>query len=375
MNTHDYQMCTRCVMDTTDPDIVFDTAGVCNHCHTYDDIFKKRVFSGPEGQRKVDQIVERIKKTGRKKGYDCVIGLSGGVDSSYVAYKVKGMGLRPLAVHLDNGWDSELAVKNVENVVKKLNIDLYTHVIDWEEFRDLQLAFLKASTPDSEIPSDHAIISILYQTAQRIGVSYIISGYNVRTESHLPRAWSQGYADWTYIKSIHRRYGRLPLKTFPHINELSYFRYRLTLDFIDILNYLDYVKKEAKSILTSDLCWKDYGSKHHESIYTRFYQGYILLRKFGYDKRRAHFSSLICSGELTRREALEQLQKSSYSPEMLRADREYVIKKFGLTEEGFEEILNLPKKTITDYPSSQKLFSIAGMIFRYYKYEIREKRL
>jgi N-acetyl sugar amidotransferase len=362
-------------MDTSDPDIAFDNCGVCSHCHTYEEVIQARVFSGAEGQRKVERIARIIKKAGKGKAYDCVIGLSGGVDSSFVACKTKELGLRPLAVHLDNGWDSELAAKNIENIVKRLKIDLYTHVIDWEEFKDLQLAFLKASTPDSEIPSDHAIMAIMYQTARRIGVKHVISGYNAKTESHLPRAWSQGYADWTYIKSIHKLYGRVPLKTFPHMNELEYFRYRLSMDFIDILNYVDYVKNDAKNLLINDLCWKDYGRKHNESIYTRFYQAYILPRKFGFDKRRSHLSSLICSGEITRANALEELTAPPCTSEMATADKEYVVKKLGLTQEMFEQIMNLPKRTIADYPSSRRLFDVAGAVFRYYKYRIRERKL
>jgi N-acetyl sugar amidotransferase len=202
-------------MDTTDPDIVFDATGICNHCHAYDELVAKNVFTGEEGRRKLDDIVTKIKRNGAKKEYDCVIGVSGGVDSTYVAYKVKELGLHPLAVHLDNGWDSELAVKNIENALSKLDIDLYTHVIDWEEFKDLQLSFLKASTPDSEIPSDHAIISLMRQVAKRIGVKYIIAGHNIKTELHLPSAWSQGHQDWRYIKDIQKKHGKLKLRTFP----------------------------------------------------------------------------------------------------------------------------------------------------------------
>ena len=197
-------------------EIVFDENGVCNHCHTYDRMVREYVVDGEEGLRQFEQIAEKIRKDGQGKKYDCVIGVSGGVDSTYVAFRVKELGLRPLAVHLDNGWDSELAVKNIEETLKRLGIDLYTEVLDWEEFKDLQVSFLKASTPDFEIPTDHAITAIMADMAEKIGVNITSSGHNVRTETHLPRAWSQGHFDWKYIRGLHKRFGARPLKTFPH---------------------------------------------------------------------------------------------------------------------------------------------------------------
>jgi hypothetical protein len=232
-----------------------------------------------------------------------------------------------------------------------LNIDLYTHIINWEEFKDLQLSFLKASTPDSEIPSDHAIVSLLYHMANKMQIRYIITGYNIRTESHLPKAWSQGHMDWKYIHSVQRQFGQAKLLTFPHMNLWDYCQYFLTKKNIFILDYLDYIKKNAMEILERKCEWRYYGGKHYESIYTRFYQGYILPKKFGYDKRKAHLSSLICSGEITREEALEELKKEPYPAEIQREDRAYVIKKLNLTEEEFGKIIDLPKKTYWDYPS------------------------
>lgn len=349
-----YRICTRCVMDTTDPYIFFDQQGVCNHCQTSGKLLRDHCFSGDEGKRKLEGIVQAIKRAGKNKEHDCVIGVSGGVDSSYVAFVVKELGLRPLAVHLDNGWDSELAVKNIEQLLKVLGIELYTHVIDWDEFKDLQLAFLKASTPDSEIPSDHAIVSLMRQTAAKRNIRYILSGCNHRTETHIPSAWSQGHQDWKYIQSVHRRFGRTPLRTFPHLGLTSLLRFGFTQNWIDILNYVDYDKKDAKRVLQERLGWRDYGGKHFESVYTRFYQGYILPRKFGYDKRRSHLSSLICSGQMTRAEALEELEQELYPIEMQNEDRKYVMKKFNLTEEGFAEIMNLPRKSYWDYPSYGK---------------------
>ena len=347
----EYRMCTRCVMDTTDPDIVFDENGVCNHCHTYDRMVREYVVDGEEGLRHLEQTAQKIRKDGQGKKYDCVIGVSGGVDSTYVAYRVKKLGLRPLAVHLDNGWDSELAVKNIEETLKRLDIDLYTEVLDWEEFKDLQVSFLRASTPDSEIPTDHAINALLGNLAQKIGVKYVIIGSNVRTETHLPRAWSQGHLDWKYIREIQKRFGTQPFRTFPHIGFFTYYLRMLTQKRVEILNCLGYNKKEALRVLQEELGWRYYGGKHYESIYTRFYQGYILPEKFGFDKRRSHLSSLVCSGEVTREQALEELKVPTYAPSMQEEDREYVVKKLGLTDAEFTAIMSAPKKSYWDYPS------------------------
>ena len=347
----EYRICTRCVMDTTDPDIVFDENGVCNHCHNQERMVREFVISGEAGLSHLEQISEKIRHEGKGKTYDCVIGVSGGVDSTYVAYKAKELGLHPLAVHLDNGWDSELAVKNIEQTLKLLGIDLYTDVLNWEEFKDLQVAFLRASTPDSEIPTDHAIWGTLGNMADKVGVKYIISGFNVRTETHLPSAWSQGHYDWKYIRSVHRMFGKVPLKSFPHQDLLTIYKRRVTQRKVDILNYLDYSKEDAMKLLQEKLGWKYYGGKHYESIYTRFYQGYILPVKFGFDKRRVHLSSLVCSGQMTREQALMELEKPTYSPAMQEEDREYVIKKLGLSDESFEAIMNAPKKSYWDYPS------------------------
>ena len=365
-------------MDTTDPTIVFDETGVCNHCRAYDSQVASRVLIGEKGRRHIEKLVERIRSDGRGKQYDCIIGVSGGVDSSFVAYKVKQLGLRPLAVHLDNGWDSELAVKNIENLLKILGIDLYTEVLDWEEFKDLQLAFLKASTPDSEIPTDHAIFAILDRMARRIGVKYVISGVNTRTETHIPAAWSQGHADWRYIKSVHNRFGTVPLRTFPHMGFFESRRFVGHL--VEILNCLDYLKKDAMRLLQEELGWKYYGGKHYESIYTRFYQGYILPRKFGYDKRKGHLSSLICSGEIRRDEALRELKADAYPLDMQESDREYVVKKLGISDAEFEAIMTAPAKTYWDYPSygritSSKPYKAARAVYRFIRRRGKQKPL
>ncbi len=350
--SENYQVCTRCIMDITDPNIIFDENGVCNHCHDHDRLIKQRVISGKAGIEYLETLVKKIKNGGKNKPYDCIIGVSGGVDSTYVAYVVKKkLGLRPLAVHMDNGWDSELAVKNIEETLKHLEIDLHTEVLNWEEFKDLQVSLLKASTPDSETPSDHAIYAVLGNIAEKMKVKYILTGANVRTETHLPRAWSQGHFDWKYLYSIHKQFGRIKLNTFPNLPFFTYYRRLLTQKRVDILNYTDFNKTEAMKFLEEELGWRYYGGKHHESIYTRFYQGYILPTKFGYDKRRSHLSSLVCSREITRIEALEKIKAPTYAPSLQEEDREYVAKKLGLGDEEFEKIMKAPKKNFHDYPS------------------------
>jgi N-acetyl sugar amidotransferase len=349
----EYRICRRCVMDTSDPEITFDGQGVCRHCHAYDRVVAACVVRGAEGRARLAAIAARIKEEGRRKRYDCIIGLSGGVDSSYVAWLVKQLGLRPLAVHLDNGWNSETAVRNIEQVVKKFGMDLHTHVLDWEEFRRLQVAFLRASTPDSEIPTDHAIVATLYHAARRHGVRWLIEGGNVVTESMVPRTWSHGHFDWRYIRHVNQAFGGAELASYPHLTAFDFeVRLRLrNLERLQILHYVDYRKREALETLTRDAGWTPYGRKHYESIYTRFYQGYILPTKFGFDKRRAHLSCLVNNGELMREEALAELKEPAIPGGQLREDRAFVLKKLGLTEREFEAIMALPRKTFWDYPS------------------------
>jgi len=349
-----YQICKRCVMDTTDPDIFFDKEGICNHCRKYDQLIETYLTPNIE-QDNITPILNAIQKDGKGREYDCIIGISGGLDSSYLAYYANKMGLRPLAIHLDNGWDSELAVKNIETLLNRLTIDLDTYVIDWNAFRDLQLAFLRASTPDGEIPSDHAISSILFQKAKKYQIKWILYGNNIRTESHGVQAWSQGYNDWRYIKSVHDRFGTVPLSNYPYNAFLERFYYLIKYKRVPVLNFIPYSKERAIKDLEKEVGWRYYGEKHYESIYTRFHHGYILPTKFGYDKRKSHYSSLICSGEMTRDKALSELQKIPYSQEIMEQDKEYVTQKLGISLEEFNQIIHLPNKTIYDYPSYQRI--------------------
>jgi N-acetyl sugar amidotransferase len=350
-----YQVCTRCVMDTSDPEIVFDAAGVCNHCHTHEEALAKNFFSGAEGDRRLAEIAERIRAEGKGRDYDCLIGVSGGVDSTYTAWQVKQMGLRPLAVHLDNGWNSDIAVRNISNALGKLKIDLHTHVIDWEEYKDIQRSFLLASVPDVEIPSDHAILATLYRTAAKHGIRSIISGSNLRTESHLPRAWSQGHLDYGYIHDIHSRFGSGRVKTFPHLSFVDYVNHvRAGPKPVDVLNYVDYTKQGAVDLIQRELGWQDYGGKHHENVFTRWYQGCYLPRKFGFDKRRTHLSSLISTGQMTRDAALAALQPPPYDEQAQEDDCLYVAKKLDFTKPEFDAIMTAEPKHFRDYNSYAK---------------------
>lgn len=337
-------------MDTTDPDISFDETGYCNHCETASNYIKIHVIPTEKKQAALENLVSKLKENGRGKKYDCVIGVSGGVDSTFVAYKIKQLGLRPLAIHLDNGWNSELAVSNIRKTLAKLDIELHTIVLDWEEFKSLQVAFLRSSTPDSEIPTDHAILAVLRKFAAEENVP-IISGTNFASESILPKAWSQGYIDWPYIKKINRLFGTQKLKTFPHLSffSLFYFNRIVRQRMFSLLDYIEFDKERAKQVLIDELGWRDYGGKHHESIYTKFFQSYILPVKFGFDKRRAHLSSLIISGQMKRDEALKEMLNPSFSPKEIQSDSEYVQKKLGLNEAEFKSIMSSPLKKYEDF--------------------------
>ena len=340
-----------------DPDITFDEKGICNYYYDYQEAEKKLVFKGKEGEEKLEKLVTKIKEEGRGKDYDCLIGLSGGVDSTYVAYLTKKLGLRPLAVHLDNGWNSELAVKNIENIISKLGIDLFTLVINWEEFKDIQLAYLRASVVDIEVVSDHAIFATMYKLAKEKNIGYILSGTNVVTEHIMPQSWLYKKMDFANVKDIHNKYGKLKLKTYPTFDfkKHVYYSALLRLVPISILNYVPYNKAEIKQIITKELSWRDYGGKHYESVFTKFYQAYILPEKFKIDKRKAHLSTLICAGQMTRDCALKQLSEPIYPPNELKQDKEYVLKKFGLSETEFEAIMKTPPRRHEDFVTDTHL--------------------
>jgi len=361
MDRINYRICTRCVMDTSDPGILFGDNGYCNRCTA----FINHSGSSKVNKRELGQIAEtliqKIKQSGEGKEYDCIIGVSGGVDSTYVAYLTKQHNLRALAVHLDNGWNTTLAVTNIERCMKKLEIDLYTHVLNWEEFRDLQVSFLKASTPDSEIPTDHAIFALMAQKAQELGVKYILTGVNHATEGFaLPNFGAGAPYDWKYIKCIHRKFGNKSLTNYPHQSLFLQLwrKFVLGQEKTPFLDYFDYNKEEAIQVIQKEVGWMPYSGKHHESIYTRFFQSYIMPKKFGFDKRRLHLSNLIMSGQLNRDQALAELGNAICSEELLREDKVFVVKKLALNGNEFENIMNAEPKTVSDYSTYEKTFII-----------------
>jgi len=354
----EYKVCTQCVMDTTDPEISFDEKGICNHCQTYEVRKDSKQIKPERREEMLKKLVQDIKNKGDGNEYDCIIGVSGGVDSTYVAYLTKSLGLRPLAIHFDNGWNSELGVSNIEKTLKFLGIDLYTYVIDWEMFRELQIAFLKASTPDGEIPTDHAINGLLWKEASNRNIKYIINGMNFATEAAAVTSWAYGHSDWKYIKSINKLFGKnKKLINYPHFSFFDLFNYTVIkgIRVVSILNYIDFNKTEAMRLLQDKLNWIYYGGKHYESVYTRFYQAYYLPEKFNIDKRKCHLSDLINAKQITRDEALIDLKHKDYKDEMYRDDLAFVLKKLDFTQEEFDAIRKLPVKSYKDYPNNHDL--------------------
>lgn len=355
-----YQICQRCVMDTSDPDIRFDEHGVCSHCREFDLLQKPRILAGPDGDAALQAQLRVIKERSRGRPYDCIIGLSGGVDSSYVAWKVIDLGLRPLAVHVDTGWNSELAVSNIERISKKLGIHLFTYVIDWEVMRELQLAFFRAGVANCDIPQDHAFVAVLYKTAIKHGISSVISGHNLATEAILPEAWGYTSIDRKHIRAIHSRFGKGSLAAYPSYSLWQYtfwWPYVRRMKIFPILNFMDYRKAEAKQFLMEHFGWRDYGGKHYESRLTKFFQSYYLPTKFGFDKRRAHLASLVVSGQTTREAALHELETPLYDARQLADDKAYIAKKLRIGEDELDRIIAAPSRRHEDFSSNQTLIN------------------
>jgi N-acetyl sugar amidotransferase len=362
-----YWICSRCIMDTTVPGIRFDADGVCNFCHEYDRRaahFLKE--DGSRGDRLRTQI-ERMKESGRGRKYDAIIGLSGGLDSTYSAYLGREMGLRLLAVHVDNGWDSDIAVRNVQNAVQALGVDLENVVLDWDEFRDLQLAFLRASVPNVEIPTDQGIRAALYRRAADGGIRWILSGGNIVTEGITPMGFGYINRDIRYIRGIHRRFGARKLHGLPEMGLLATIanRYVRGIRVFRILNFVSYDKQTAARRMADEVGWQDCRGKHFESVYTRFFQAYYLPKKFGFDKRRVHLSTLVCAGQLSRQEAVEDAEGDPYPSEDLKqADLELVCRKLGIDRSELDDIMALPRKSHRDYPSNHRLWAFARFLAR-----------
>jgi len=347
-----YQVCTRCIMDTSDPDIKFDAQGVCSHCHEFDQVTTKRWFPNEQGELQLQKSFDRIKAEGKNQEYDCIIGLSGGIDSSYLAVMLKDRGLRPLVVHVDGGWNSELATYNIEQVVKYCNYDLHTHVIDWEEMRDLQLAYLRSNVSNQDVPQDHAFFASLYHFAVKNKIKNVISGGNLATESVFPKNWHHDAMDAISLHAIHKKFGAIPLRNYKTINIFQYYFYYpyfYGMKTFRPLNFMKYEKAEALTFLEKTIGYKDYGNKHGESVFTKFFQNHYLLEKFGYDKRRPHYSSMILSGQISRNDALEKLQKPLYAKQELTEDKEYVAKKLKISVAELEQLTHAPGVSYKEY--------------------------
>lgn len=360
MNHKNYQVCTRCVMDTSDPEIVFNSEGVCNHCIKFDEETSKRWFPNLEGEKKLKKTFDKVKKDGKGKDYDCILGLSGGLDSAYLALILKEHNLRPLVVHVDAGWNSELAVYNIEQIVKFCNFELYTHVMNWEEIKDLQISYLKAGVANQDVVQDHAFFSTLYQFAMKNNIKYVINGGNVATESVFPSAWHHSAMDAINIHDIHKKFGKIKLKTYKTI---SFWKYYIFYPFIKKmtpirpLNYLPYSKQAALSVLKDKVGYKEYGRKHGESRFTKFFQNYYLPTKFNQDKRLPHLSSQILSGEISRGEALELLSKPLYEPNELKEDKAFIAKKLDITELELDKLISAPGNLYSDYKNWDKRYN------------------
>jgi N-acetyl sugar amidotransferase len=356
-NDSNYRQCSLSVMDNiADPNITFDKKGICNYFYEYLKADNEQVFKGAEGERKFKEIITQIKADGKGKKYDCILGVSGGVDSTYLAFLAKQEGLRVLCVHFDNGWNSELAVKNIQSIIEKCGFDLYTYVIDWEEFKDIQLAYLKANVIDIEAITDIAIFSALDIICKEKKIKHILDGRNVVTEITLPNSWV--CKNTSNLKDIHEKFGKIPLKTYPIMSPIRRRLVARLKPFVSwpLLNYVDYNKEMVKRLISLELGWRDYGGKHYESVFTRFYQGYILPNKFKVDKRKAHLSNLIFSHQMTKDEALIELEKPIYPIHLLQTDKEFVCKKLGITQEELQNYINAPAKMHSEYALSISLF-------------------
>lgn len=374
MKDRNYQICTRCVMDTSDPGITFHEAGECNHCTEFLDKRAKHKYHGAESDKELNRLIVEMKEAGKGKEYDCLIGLSGGIDSCYAAYIAKQHGLRVLAVHMDNGWNSEEAVLNIKSIAKKLSIDYESDVLDWEEFKDLQLAFLKASVPEAETPTDMAILASLHKISNKYNIKHIISGGNFATEGILPKYWHYNAKDIKYFNFIQKTFGSKKLKNFSVFGYQQEMYYKLIKGkrIIYLLNYIPYSKTEAIEFLQKELGWRYYGGKHYESKYTGFIQSYYLYKKFNIDYRRATLSAQICAGDVTRSAALRELEILPYNDTKTQLEKEYIAKKLSISLDEFEKIIQLPPKWYTDYPNDEKWL---GFIYDTYRKLFKKDKL
>lgn len=356
MDNKTYKMCTNCVMDVSDEEISFDVSGVCNHCRTFDEVTSKNWLPNAEGAKKLESYYNTIKNENVNKDYDCILGLSGGVDSSYLALRLFESGLRPLVVHVDGGWNSELAVKNIESIISYCGWNLHTIVIDWPDMRELQLAYLKSGIANQDVPQDHAYFAALYNYATKYGINYVIGGGNIATESILPESWNWDAMDADNLHAINEKFGSRKLtryKTISFFKLYFYYPFIKRMKTIRPLNFMPYNKRDALKELIEKTGYKAYERKHGESIFTKFFQNYWLPTKFGFDKRRAHLSSLIVSGQIARHEAIAELEKPLYDETELKEDKRFIAKKLGISNEEFERVLNMPAHDYTDFRNNE----------------------
>ncbi len=370
MNTNDhYQICSNCIMDTSDPKVTFDEKGWCDYCRNYHQNIIPSWNPNENGLKELQPLLDKIKKEGKNKSHDCLIGLSGGIDSSYVAYLAKEkFGLRPMLFHVDAGWNSQEAVNNIEKLVDGLGLDLYTEVINWEEMKDLQLAFFKAQVPHIDTPQDHAFFAGLYNYAAKHGHKYILTGANYSTECvREPLEWHYHATDLSQLKDIHHKFGTRPLKSFPLVDIFTYklyYRYFKGVQVVKPLNHVSYIKEEAMDLLIKLYGWQKYPHKHYESRFTRFYEGYWLPTKFGYQKHRAHYSSLILTGQMTRENAFDQISKPAYDAETIALDFEYIAKKLEISVEELQTLMDRDNKTYRDYKNNMPYIEMATKVLR-----------
>lgn len=362
-------MCSRCVMDTTDTMIKFDGNGVCDHCNTFDQDIKPHWHTGEKGGAEISRIADDIRKAGKGKDFDCIIGMSGGIDSSYLVYLAKEkLGLRPLVFHVDAGWNSQQAVNNIEQIVDRLGLDLYTEVIDWEEMKDLQLSFFKSGVSHIDTPQDHAFFATMYKFSSKYKVKHILTGGNYSTECiRNPLEWMYFQSDSIQIKDIQNQFGTRKLKNFPLTNILwhkVYLPYIRGIKTYRPLDFMVYDKEEATQFLVDNYGFQRYAQKHFESRFTKFYEAYWLPEKFGYDTRKVQYSSLILTGQMTREEALERLKKPAYDPETIDEDFEYIANKLGITVDELRGYFEAPNKTYKDYKNQQSIYDIGARVLR-----------
>ncbi|MBQ1784372.1 MAG: N-acetyl sugar amidotransferase [Gammaproteobacteria bacterium] len=374
----EYKICTQCVMDTSDSAIVFDDRGICDHCNTFHAKVKPNWHTGALGEYEFRKLVKKIKAAGKDHDFDCIIGMSGGIDSSYLTYIATEFGLRPLVFHVDAGWNSQEAVNNIERIVDKLGLDLYTEVIDWAEMRDLQLSFFKSGVPHIDAPQDHAFFATMYKFAEKHKIKYILTGANLSTECiRNPIEWMYYQSDSIQLKDIHSKFGSRPLEKFP---TTSILRHKIWLPYVKgikvvrPLNYVDYDKAAAVKLLAEKFGWQAYPQKHFESRFTRFYEGYWLPKKFGFDTRKVQFSSLILTGQMTREEALEKLNAPALDESTIRQEFEYVANKLCITTEELQSYMDAPNRSYKDYRSQETFYSLGARFMKALGLELGGKR-